>query len=120
MKTGETLCVVNREDFRKWLAQHHQSKTEIWLIFYYKSTGKPTIPYNDAVEEAICYGWIDSQQNLMDDERFVRRFSPRHRQSRWSRYNKARALKMLREGKMTPAGMAVLPTEILAAWRKQE
>jgi uncharacterized protein YdeI (YjbR/CyaY-like superfamily) len=115
MKTGETLTVTTREEWRRWLAEHHQSKGEIWLVFYYKRTGKPTIPYNDAVEEAICYGWIDSQQNRMDEERFVRRFSPRRKRSHWSKSNKERALRMLRAGRMAEAGMALLPDHLLAA-----
>jgi uncharacterized protein YdeI (YjbR/CyaY-like superfamily) len=119
MKTGETLTVVTREEFRQWLADHHKTKVEIWLVFYYKRTGKPTILYNDAVEEAICYGWIDSQQNQMDEERFVRRFSPRRKRSQWSRYNRERALRMLRTGKMTQAGLKTLPAEMLAVWEEE-
>jgi uncharacterized protein YdeI (YjbR/CyaY-like superfamily) len=115
METGETLTVITGEEFRRWLADHHRSKEEIWLVFHYRRTGKPTIAYNDAVEAAICYGWIDSQLNRMDDERFVRRFSPRRPQSHWSRYNKERALRMLREGKMTEAGMVTLPADVIAA-----
>lgn len=95
-------------------ADQHQSKKEIWLIFDYKSTVKPTIFFEDAVEEAICFGWIDSQQNRMDDERFIRRFSPRRQQSSWSKYNKMRTLKMLRERKFTEAGMAVLSADVIA------
>ena len=120
MKTGETLTVVTREEFRQWLADHHRSKVEIWLVFYYRRTGKPTIGYNDAVEEAICYGWIDGQQNRMDDERFVRRFSPRRRRSNRSRHNKERALRMLRAGNRTEAGMAALPADVVAAWKAGE
>ena len=120
MKTGETLTVLTRGEFRQWLADHHRSKKEIWLVFCYKRTGKPTITYSDAVEEAICYGWIDSQLNRMDDERFVRRFSPRREGSHWSRRNRGRALRMLRAGKMTEAGMAVLPADVVAAWRADE
>ena len=115
MKTGETLTVMTREEWRRWLADHHQTKGEIWLVFYYKRTGKPTISYNGAVEEAICYGWIDSQQNRMDEERFVRRFSPRRKRSHWSKSNKERALRMLRAGRMAEAGMALLPDDLLAA-----
>jgi uncharacterized protein YdeI (YjbR/CyaY-like superfamily) len=120
VEVGETLYAASREDFRKWLAEHHQSKQEIWLVFYRKSSGKPTIPYDDAVEKAICYGWIDSQQKPIDAERLARRFTPRRKQSEWSKYNKARALKMLREGRMTRAGMAVLPTEVLRRWNEQK
>jgi uncharacterized protein YdeI (YjbR/CyaY-like superfamily) len=120
MKIGETFYAVTRKDFRMWLARHHEQKEEIWLIFHYKSTGKPNISYNDAVEEAICYGWIDSQAGPMDKERFVRRFSPRRKQSGWSKYNKERALRMLCEGKMTPAGLALLPMDVLMVGHRQE
>ena len=120
MKTTETLYVASREEFRRWLAEHHRQKREIWLIFYYKSTGKATLHYGEAVEEAICYGWIDSQLNRLDEERFVRRFTPRRGKSSWSRYNRARALRMLRQGKMTESGMAALPTDLLNAWQAQE
>lgn len=112
MKISETLYAATRTDFRYWLTQNSNRKVEIWLIFYYKSTCKPNISYNDAVEEAICYGWIDSQTSPMDKERFVRRFSPRRKKGGWSKYNKERALRMLREGKMTPAGMELLPTDL--------
>ncbi len=120
MKTGETLTVATRGEFRRWLADHHQSKKEIWLVFYYKWTGKPTIAYNDAVEEAICFGWIDSQQNPMDDERFARRFSPRRKGSHWSRYNRERARRMLRARKMTEEGVAALPADLVKAWKEDE
>ena len=62
MKSVNTLCVGNRDEGRVWLAQHHSNEKEIWLIYYKKHTGKPGIPYEDAVEEAICFGWIDSYQ----------------------------------------------------------
>jgi uncharacterized protein YdeI (YjbR/CyaY-like superfamily) len=118
MKTGETLTVATREDWRHWLADHHRIKKEIWLVFPYKRTGKQTVSYDDAVEEAICYGWVDSQQNRMDEERFVLRFSPRRKRSHWSQSNKDRALRMLRAGKMVEAGMAVLPQDVLAEWQE--
>ena len=120
MKTGETLTVVTREGFRQWLEKHHDSKKEIWLVFSYKRTGKPTMAYNDAVEEAICYGWIDGQLKSLDDARFVRRFSPRRKRSHWSRSNKERALRMLRAGKMTEVGMRALPTDVVAMWKAGE
>jgi uncharacterized protein YdeI (YjbR/CyaY-like superfamily) len=119
MKTGETLTVVTREDWRRWLADHHRTKKEIWLVFPYKRTGKQTVSYDDAVDEAICYGWIDSQQNRLDEERFVLRFSPRRKRSHWSTSNRERALRMLRAGKMAEAGIALLPDDVLAAWREQ-
>ena len=109
-----------RDEWRRWLSKHHAEEKEIWLVYYYKRTGKPTIAYEDSVEEAVCFGWIDGQQNRMDEERFVRRFTPRRERSHWSESNKQRALKLLRAGKMTPAGMARLPEDVLAAWRGDE
>lgn len=117
MEIGETLYVVSRDAWRDWLAAHHAQKEEVWLIFYKKASGKPSLSYDEAVEEAICYGWIDSQIKSMDQERFARRFTPRREGSAWSRYNKQRALKMLREGRMAQAGWALLPDEVLRSWR---
>lgn len=116
MRTGQKLEVSSREEFREWLTRHHRDKHEIWLVYYYKHTGKQRLGYSESVEEAICYGWIDSQQNQMDGERFVRRFSPRRRGSRWSKHNRERALKMLRDGKMTEAGFVLLPRELIKEW----
>jgi uncharacterized protein YdeI (YjbR/CyaY-like superfamily) len=118
MKTGETLVVSSREEFRDWLANHYKVKSEIWLIYYYKHTDKQKLSYGESVEEAICFGWIDSQQNRLDEERFVRRFSPRRIGSHWSKYNKIRALKMLREGMMTKAGFELLPEDIIKEWEE--
>ena len=120
MKTGGTLAVSSRGEFRDWLAKHHKIKSDIWLIYYYKHTGKQALGYEQSVEEAICFGWIDSQQNRMDEERFARRFSPRRKKSHWSKYNKERALRMLREGKMTESGREVLPPDVVAKWEKEQ
>jgi uncharacterized protein YdeI (YjbR/CyaY-like superfamily) len=108
MEIGETLYVTEREDFRKWLEENHESKKEIWLIQYKKATKKPSINYVEAVEEAICFGWIDSTEKSMDAERYATRFSPRRSISKWTETNKARARKMIAEGKMTKAGLATL------------
>jgi uncharacterized protein YdeI (YjbR/CyaY-like superfamily) len=117
MDVGETLYVTSREEWRRWLADHHRDKKEIWLIFYKKASGQPSIPYDDAVEEAVCHGWVDSQMKSLDESRYAIRFTPRRKKSHWSDSNKGRALKMLREGKMTPAGMALLPSEVLQMWK---
>jgi uncharacterized protein YdeI (YjbR/CyaY-like superfamily) len=113
MDIGETLYVVSRDAWRGWLTDHHARKQEVWLIFCKKASGKPSISYDEAVEEAICYGWIDGQIKSMDRERFARRFTPRREESEWSNSNRERALKMLREGRMTKAGKVLLPDEIL-------
>ena len=106
MEITETLYVTNRDDWRIWLEKNHDSKKEIWLIYYKKHTGKPTIPYDDAVEEALCFGWIDSTLKRIDDEKHAQRFSPGNLKSVWAQSNIARVKKMTREGKMTKAGLA--------------
>lgn len=118
MKIGETLYVISRHDWRNWLAKHRRKKKEIWLISYKKATGKPSLSYDAAVEEALCYGWIDSQFKPIDQEKYASRFSPRRKQSPWSESNKARALELLRARKMTRAGLATLPPDIVRAWKR--
>jgi uncharacterized protein YdeI (YjbR/CyaY-like superfamily) len=112
MEIGETLYVTAREDFRKWLEKNHKSKKEIWLIQFKKATKKPSINYVEAVEEAICFGWIDGLEKRMDDERYALRFSPRRPKSNWTETNKERARRMIAEGKMTEAVIATLPPDV--------
>lgn len=112
MNIGETIYVTNRDDFRKWLIENHQSRKEIWLVRYKKATKKPSIDYMEAVEEAICFGWIDSMEKGMDAERYATRFSPRKPKSNWTNTNKDRARKMIAEGRMSPAGKATLPQDV--------
>jgi uncharacterized protein YdeI (YjbR/CyaY-like superfamily) len=112
MEIGETLYVTHREDFRKWLSQHHATKKEIWLIQYKKATKKPSLHYVEAVEEAICFGWIDGLEKSLDAERYALRFSPRRPKSNWTNTNKDRARKMITEGRMTKAGHATLPLDV--------
>ncbi|WP_340820752.1 YdeI/OmpD-associated family protein [Methanolobus sp. WCC4] len=100
----EQLYVSDRDEWRKWLDEHHDKKSEIWLVYYKKHTSKPTIPYDDAVEEAICFGWIDSVVRKLDDEKYMQKFTPRKSKSNWSYLNKERARKMIKAGKMTDAG----------------
>ena len=112
MEIGETLYVTNREDFRKWLLKNHQTRKEIWLIQYKKATKKPSIDYVEAVEEAICFGWIDGLEKSLDAERYALRFSPRRPKSNWTNTNKERARKMIAQGRMTRAGRATLPADV--------
>ena len=81
MKLGKTIYVKNRTAWRAWLAKNHRTRQDIWLIYFRKDTGRPRIPYNDAVEEALCYGWIDSIIKRVDSQRFARRFSVRRKTS---------------------------------------
>jgi uncharacterized protein YdeI (YjbR/CyaY-like superfamily) len=111
MEIGETLYVTNRDDFRKWLEENHKSKKEVWLIQYKKATRKPSINYVEAVEEALCFGWIDNTEKSMDAERYATRFSPRRPKSNWTEKNKERARRMIITGKMTDAGLASLPED---------
>lgn len=105
MKITETLYVKSRSDWRDWLHANNESKQEIWLIYYKKHTGKPRIPYTDAVEEAICFGWIDSTVKRVDEEIYVQKFSPRKSRSVWSALNKERAREMISSGLMTQSGL---------------
>ena len=112
MEVGETLYVTTREEFRKWLLKHHQTKKEVWLIQYKKATKKASLPYVEAVEEAICFGWIDGLEKSLDAERYALRFSPRRPKSNWTNTNKDRARKMIAEGRMTRAGRLTLPADV--------
>ena len=71
------LYISNRKEWRKWLKENHSVVREVWLIYYKKDTGKPRIPYDDAVEEALCFGWIDSTVKRIDDEKYCQKFTPR-------------------------------------------
>lgn len=112
MEIGETLYVTTREEYRAWLEENHQSKTEIWLVQYKKAAKKPSINYVEAVEEALCFGWIDSTEKSIDAQRYATRFSPRRPKSNWTETNKERARRMIAEGKMTKAGLAALPDDL--------
>ncbi|HLG38222.1 MAG TPA: YdeI/OmpD-associated family protein [Chitinophagaceae bacterium] len=95
-----------RQGWRKWLEKNHTTSPGIWLIYNKKSSGKSRVEYNDAVEEALCFGWIDSTMRPLDEERFMQRFTPRKPKSGWSGINKERIKKMTAAGLMTPAGLA--------------
>jgi len=96
----------DRAQWRTWLAEHHASETEIWLVYYKKHTGKAGLVNADAVEEALCFGWIDGLLKRIDDEKYMVRFSPRHKNSVWSEVNKARVKKLIASGQMTEVGLA--------------
>jgi uncharacterized protein YdeI (YjbR/CyaY-like superfamily) len=115
MKISKTLYVTNRDDWRAWLEKNHETEKEVWLIYYKKHTNQPRIPYEDAVEEALCFGWIDSIVQKIDDERYAQKFTPRKNSSKWSESNKRRIRKLLKEGKMTRAGLAKIGDGVLEA-----
>ena len=99
------LYVKNRVEWRKWLEDNHSMVQGIWLIYYKKSSGKPRIPYNEAVEEALCFGWIDGKIKRVNDDYYMQWFTPRRPGSRWSNLNMNRAQKLINEGRMRPAGL---------------
>jgi uncharacterized protein YdeI (YjbR/CyaY-like superfamily) len=98
----------NRMEWREWLEKHHGSEKELWLIYYKKHCGKESIQYEEAVEEAICYGWIDSKVIRLDTERYMQRYTPRRRESNWSKSNKRRVDRLIENGQMTKAGLTVV------------
>jgi uncharacterized protein YdeI (YjbR/CyaY-like superfamily) len=101
----KTLYISDRQEWREWLAQHHATEPDVWLVYYRKESGKPRLAYNDAVEEALCFGWIDSTYKDIDAETFAQRFSPRNPRSPFSPMNKERARRLIEQGRMTQAGL---------------
>jgi uncharacterized protein YdeI (YjbR/CyaY-like superfamily) len=99
------LYLKSREEWRKWLEKNYSIAEEVWLIYYKKPSGKPRIPYTDAVEEALCFGWIDGKIKRINEDYFIQRFTPRRHGSRWSKYNVERVQKLIKEGRMEPAGL---------------
>jgi uncharacterized protein YdeI (YjbR/CyaY-like superfamily) len=102
MKITETLYVNTRKDWRRWLQENHSSKDEVWLVSYRKETGQASLPYNAAVEEALCFGWIDSIRKGIDDEKYAQRFTPRNPASSYSQTNKERLAHLAANGKLIP------------------
>ncbi len=98
----------DRGDWRRWLKANHASASEVWLIFYKKHTGRPGPSYNEAVEEALCFGWIDGIKRRIDEERYAFRFTPRKANSNWSPSNIKRARQLIEEGTMRPEGMRLV------------
>lgn len=98
----------SRGAWRAWLTKNHASSTGVWLVYAKKHSGIPSLTYNDAVEEALCFGWIDSKINPIDDAFYMQVFTPRKSKSAWSALNKARVERLLAAGLMTPAGLVVI------------
>ncbi|MHC4521143.1 MAG: YdeI/OmpD-associated family protein [Planctomycetota bacterium] len=96
----------SRRQWRAWLSKHHAAEGEFWLVFYKKHTGKAGLVYEDAVQEALCFGWIDGIIKRIDDEKHMIRFTPRRKNSIWSPTNKKRVARLMASGQMTDAGLA--------------
>ena len=109
-ETMKTLLVRTVDQWREWLAGHHASEPEIWLVFHKQHTGRTTLDREASVEEALCFGWIDSLVRRLDDERYAVKFTPRKPDSRWSDVNRRRYASLERRGLLMPAGLANAPT----------
>ncbi len=106
---SKLLHVTNRKTWRAWLKTNYKSKDEIWLVYAKKHTGEPRISYNDAVEEALCFGWIDSIVKTIDDDHFTQRFSVRKNTNKWSQPNRERLRLLVGEGRVMPEVLESLP-----------
>ncbi|HEV3217204.1 MAG TPA: YdeI/OmpD-associated family protein [Vicinamibacterales bacterium] len=110
-RTLKTLEVNGCHEWRKWLAEHHDAESEVWLVFYKRQTGRPSIAYHDALDEALCFGWIDSLVKRFDDARYARKFTPRKPDSKWSAINRKRYAELKASGRLMPAGVNRAPTD---------
>ena len=100
----EPLYFAAPADWRRWLVKHHASAEELWVGFYKRGSGKPSITWPESVDEALCFGWIDGVRKSLDDERYVIRFTPRRPTSIWSAVNVKRVAELTKLGRMRPAG----------------
>lgn len=107
----KTLLVRTLDQWREWLAGHHGSAAEVWLIFHKRHTGVASIDYKDALDEALCFGWVDSLVKRLDDRRFARKFTPRRADSRWSAVNRQRYAELKDAGRLKPPGIERPPTD---------
>jgi uncharacterized protein YdeI (YjbR/CyaY-like superfamily) len=107
----KTLLVRTVDEWRDWLDEHHASESELWLIFHKRHTGVASIDYKDALDEALCVGWVDSLVKRLDDRRYAIKFTPRRADSRWSATNRARYAELKASGRLKPAGIKRPPTD---------
>jgi len=114
MKEPESIYFRNREEFRTWLGQNGSDHRGLWMIYFKKHLLKEGIEYQEALEEALCFGWIDSLIKNLDEERYLRKFMPRKNKSKWSDFNRKKLAELIRNGKMTQAGLDKIDPSILA------
>lgn len=117
---SKALHLTGRKEWREWLEQNHASKEEVLLVIYKREPKTGTFSNLDAIEEALCFGWIDGWFRPIDSELKVQRYTPRRKGSSWSDYNIARAWKLMGENKMTPAGRTKLPTDVVSIWNEHK
>ena len=113
-RRGEPLSLPfrDRAAWRRWLEAHHADTSEVWIVYFKKGSGKPSVTYPEALDEALCFGWIDGVRKRVDEERFTQRFTPRREGSRWSEVNRGHARRLVAEGRMAPAGLHRLPDDL--------
>ena len=111
LKDGiKAFYAKDRSAWRKWLEKNHNKETSLWLIIYKKQSGTASVYYDEAVDEALCFGWIDSKPNKRDDESYYQFFAKRSPKSKWSKVNKAKVEKLIKEGRMNEAGLQAIET----------
>lgn len=106
----KTCGARSAKEWRAWLQSHHKSDKEVWLIFHKQHTGQPSVEYDAAVSEALCFGWVDSLIKRIDDDRYARKFTPRKADSVWSDSNRRRYEELRAQGRLEAAGTARPPT----------
>jgi uncharacterized protein YdeI (YjbR/CyaY-like superfamily) len=106
--TGKPLHFTTAEEWRALLEKHHATHGDVWLMIYKKRSGTPSVTVDQAVEEALCFGWIDSSMQPIDEERYALRFTPRRKGGNWSERNKGRVARLMEEGRMTEAGLTMI------------
>jgi uncharacterized protein YdeI (YjbR/CyaY-like superfamily) len=117
---SQQFYAEDRTIWRDWLQKNHNKAKSVWLILYHRDSGKPSVTYNDAVEEALCFGWIDSKANMRDDESSYLFFTRRSPKSNWSKNNRERAERMINQGLMTNAGMDITLAKNTGRWTALE
>lgn len=106
MELTKTYYAPTAADWRNWLAEHHAAESEVWLIFLKQGRGPDSLTYQQALDEALCFGWIDSIIQRIDDEKYARKFTPRQMSSSWSEVNRRRVAELIHAGRMQPPGLA--------------
>ncbi|NCA22164.1 MAG: hypothetical protein EBS86_13615, partial [Crocinitomicaceae bacterium] len=107
-KEIETFYPKSRQEWREWLQENHDKKQSVWLIYYKKKSNVPTVIYSEAVDEALCFGWIDSKAKPIDEHTFMQFFSKRKEKSVWSKVNKEKIERLTKEGLMADAGFKII------------
>ena len=108
MQITKSTYAANRNEWREWLNKHHADEKEVWLIYFKQNSGKPSVTYIESLEEALCFGWIDSIIQKIDEEKYARKFNPRRAGSKWSDLNKHLVAKLNQQGRMQKAGLATV------------